>query len=265
MYRTGDVVRWTRDGELLFVGRADDQVKIRGFRVELGEVQAVVSAVDGVTAAVVVARGDTLVAYVVGTVDPESVRQSAAERLPGHMVPAVVMLDALPLTVNGKIDRTALPAPDQGTKYRAPSSTVEEILCGLYGELLGVERVGVDDSFFDLGGHSLLATGLTSRIRAVLDVEVPIRAVFFAPTVTGLAAVVATSGATLRPRVTARERGDVVLCLLRSRGCGSWRSWRGRARSTTFPSRCGSKATSMRQPSGPRSAIWWAGMKPSGP
>ncbi|MER6086346.1 amino acid adenylation domain-containing protein, partial [Streptomyces sp. NPDC001833] len=170
LYRTGDLVRRRPDGNLEYSGRADDQVKIRGFRIEPGEVQAVVAAHPGVAQAVVVARpdrtGDTrLVAYVVPASGAradelaDGISDFAAERLPGYMVPsAVVTLDALPLSVNGKLDRTALPTPDFGSRAgtgRAPSSLWEELLCGVFAEVLGLESVGVEDDFFALGGHSL--------------------------------------------------------------------------------------------------------------
>ncbi|BBX46971.1 hypothetical protein MCOO_29860 [Mycobacterium cookii] len=195
MYRTGDLVKWGADGQLRYVGRADEQVKIRGYRIELGEVQAALSALDGVTQAVVIAREDhpgdkRLIGYITGTADPAATRAALAERLPAYMVPAaVVTLDALPLTVNGKLDRRALPAPEYRAvdRYRAPGDAVEQILADIYVQLLGVQRVGMDDSFFDLGGHSLLAMRLVARVGAELGVEIPIQAVFDEPTVAGLA------------------------------------------------------------------------------
>ena len=146
MYRTGDLVRWGADGQLQYLGRADEQVKIRGYRIELGEVQAALAGLDGVEQAVVIAREDRpgdkrLVGYVTGTADPAEIRAALAERLPAYMVPAaVVVIDALPLTVNGKLDTRALPAPEyhDADHYRAPASAVEEILAGIYAQVLGV-------------------------------------------------------------------------------------------------------------------------------
>lgn len=154
MYRTGDLVCWGRDGQLQYRGRVDDQVKVRGYRIELGEVQAALGAVDGVGQAVVVVREDRggdrrLVGYVTGAVDPVVVRGVLGQRLPGYMVPAaVVVVAGLPLTVNGKLDRRALPAPEygDGDRYRALVGPVQEILAGIYAEVLGLERVGVQGS-----------------------------------------------------------------------------------------------------------------------
>ncbi|MEV6752601.1 amino acid adenylation domain-containing protein [Streptomyces sp. NPDC051214] len=177
MYRTGDLVRETASGELLFVGRADAQVKIRGFRVELGEVEAALAAHPAVAQAVVVAREDhhgerRLVGHVVAespdVLDPRAVRAHLADTLPEYMVPAAVLtLDTLPMTRNGKVDRAALPAPDFAAKVtrRTPRTEAEALLCDLMAELLGLERVGTDDSFFELGGDSIMSMQLAARAR----------------------------------------------------------------------------------------------------
>ncbi|PBA43709.1 hypothetical protein CKJ62_24455 [Mycobacterium avium] len=196
MYRTGDLVRWGADGQLQYMGRADAQVKIRGYRIELGEIQAALAGLDGVEHAAVIAREDRpgdkrLVGYITGTADPAEVRAELGERLPGYMVPsAVVVLDALPLTVNGKLDTRALPAPEYSDvdRYRAPVTAIEEILADIYAQVLGVERVGVDDSFFDLGGDSILSMQVVARARAAGVICRP-RDVFTEQTVARLARV----------------------------------------------------------------------------
>ncbi|WP_262706388.1 MULTISPECIES: amino acid adenylation domain-containing protein, partial [Streptomyces] len=219
MYRTGDLVRWRSDGVLEFVGRVDDQVKVRGFRVELGEVEGAVAAHWSVGQVAVVVREDRpgdrrLVAYVVaagGGCDVGVVREFVRGRLPEFMVPgAWVVLDGLPVTANGKLDRRALPAPQGGggLEYTAPRDGVEELLCGLFAEVLGVERVGVEEGFFDLGGHSLLATRLVSRVRSELGVELPVGVVFETPTVAGLSRKLAGNA----EGQAGRERPELVRC-----------------------------------------------------
>ncbi len=196
MYRTGDVVSWGADGQLQYFGRADEQVKIRGYRIELGEVRAALAALDGVRQAVVIAREDRpgdkrLVGYVTGTVDPGAARAGLAERLPEYMVPAaVIVLDGLPLTVNGKLDKRALPAPEyqDAEGYRAPATLTEEILAGIYAQVLGLERVGVDESFFELGGDSILSMQVVARARKAGVLCRP-RDVFVEQTVARLALV----------------------------------------------------------------------------
>ncbi|HSF39448.1 MAG TPA: amino acid adenylation domain-containing protein, partial [Thermoanaerobaculia bacterium] len=189
-YRTGDLVRWLADGQLDFVGRNDFQVKIRGFRIELGEIEAALTAHKAVEAAVVLARDQRLVAYVVSK-EAADLRAYLKERLPEYMVPSGwVFLDALPLTPNDKVDRQALSriAPEtEEAEHRAPRTPVEEMVAGLFAELLGAGRVGLSDDFFALGGHSLLATRVISRLRQVFGVELPVRAVFERSTVADLA------------------------------------------------------------------------------
>jgi acyl carrier protein len=226
MYRTGDRLRWrevrecesakvrrshgddsredsstlalshARTFALEFVGRVDEQVKIRGFRIEPGEIEAVLSAHEAVREARVIVREDQpgekrLVAYVVGGVEAEGLREHLRGSLPEYMVPAAVLvLDALPLTPNGKLDVRALPAPELASaeaRYVAPRTPVEEVLAEIWAEVLRLERVGVHDSFFDLGGHSLLIMRLLARIQATFDLEISIRTVFSMPTLEAMA------------------------------------------------------------------------------
>ncbi|MFD7668718.1 amino acid adenylation domain-containing protein, partial [Streptomyces sp. NPDC059788] len=222
MYRTGDLVRWTADGQLDYIGRADSQVKMRGFRIELGEIETVLDAHPAVAQATVnlreISPGDErLVAHLVPVsreaFDSTALRRHLRDRLPAYMVPsAIVALDTMPLTPNGKVDRKALPAPDPRSELggRGPRSPKEEILCGLYADVLRVPRVGIDDSFFVLGGHSLMATRLISRIRTALNVELPIGALFEAPTVAALVQRLDSATAQARPPVKPAVRPETI-------------------------------------------------------
>jgi len=225
LYRTGDRARWrtettsaevrecesaldpregqrtpalshSRTGVLEYLGRLDTQVKVRGFRIELGEIEARLTEHPEVREAVVLAREDVpgerrLVAYVTGAVEADALRAHLRQSLPEHMVPAAyVYLEALPLTPNGKLDRKALPAPELASaedRYVAPRTPTEEALAGIWAEVLRLERVGATESFFDLGGHSLLATRVVSRVRELFGVELPLRAIFEAPTLAEMA------------------------------------------------------------------------------
>ena len=185
MYRTGDLARWNRDGQIEYLGRADDQVKIRGFRIELGEIEAVLAGLDGVAQAAVTVREDQpgdqrLTGYVVpaagAELDPVALRQACGRKLPGYMVPtAIMVLGRLPLNANRKLDRKALPAPEYAAGDLAPASPREEALCELFAQVLGLDQVGVEDSFFDLGGHSLLAAVLVARLADQLGVKVSLK------------------------------------------------------------------------------------------
>jgi amino acid adenylation domain-containing protein len=199
LYRTGDLARWRADGTLEFLGRLDHQVKVRGFRIELGEIEASLARHPAVREVVVVAREDRrgdprLVAYVASPDGPSplELRAFVARWLPEYMVPeTVVVLAALPLTANGKIDRRALPEPELPARPSAsagPRTPAEELVADVWAGLLGLERVEIHENFFELGGHSLLATQVASRLREIFEVDVPVRWIFEAPTVAGLAA-----------------------------------------------------------------------------
>nr|WP_281286951.1 non-ribosomal peptide synthetase [Nonomuraea turkmeniaca] len=208
MYRTGDLARWSREGVLEFAGRADGQVKIRGFRVELGEIEAVLAEQAGQAA--VVLRDGRLVAYVVGATD--GLREMAAARLPSHLVPsAFVQVDALPRTVNGKLDHAALPMPDltRTSGAQAARTPLEEVLCGLVEDLLGLPRVEAGDDFFALGGHSLLAMRLAGRVRAALGTDLALRTIFEGPTVAAIARNLG-GGRPGVPALTRRARPPLV-------------------------------------------------------
>jgi amino acid adenylation domain-containing protein len=202
LYRTGDLCRWKADGNLEFLGRIDHQVKIRGFRIELGEIETVLGAYPDIKECVVIAREDNpgdkrLIAYIVSDQDqntsPSNLRRALAEKLPDYMIPAAfVPLDILPLTPNGKVDRRALPAPEMdrttaGVNYTAPRTPIEEELAAIWEEMLGLDRVGIYDNFFDLGGHSLQAAALASQIEKLTGKRLPISAFFQSPAVASLA------------------------------------------------------------------------------
>src|SRR5215831_15249118 len=221
MYRTGDMARWGGDGNLEFLGRVDEQVKIRGYRVELGEIEAALREVGGVREAVVVAREDELgekrlVGYVVAgpgeRVDTKELREGLEQRIPEYMVPgAIVKLEALPLTANGKLDRRALPEPERvsGDGYRELRTPEEEFFCGLFAEVLGLERVGLDDDFFALGRDWLLAVSVVSRVRGVLGVELDLGVLFESPSVGQLSGRL-REGVPVRGRLERRERPERI-------------------------------------------------------
>jgi len=207
LYKTGDLARYLPDGNMEYLGRNDFQVKVRGFRIELGEIEAKLAAIGGVREAVVLAReeqgGDKrLVAYVVAEenvqLDVENLRAHLAKELASYMLPsAYVTLDKLPLTANGKVDRRAFPAPDLKhleATYVAPRTPAEEIMADIWAKILKVDRVGIHDDFFALGGHSLLATQLMSRVQRALQVSLPLRALFEAPSIAALMQKVAEAG-----------------------------------------------------------------------
>ena len=227
LYRTGDLVRWNRHGELEYLGRIDFQVKVRGFRIELGEIEAVLAEDPAVGSVAVIAHsdpraGDRLVAYLVpaaGTdLETSAVRERVADAVPSYMVPAAfVVLDELPLTANGKLDRRALPDPRFEAKpFRAPSTPVEQVVANVFAGVLGLgggdetgdalARVGVDDDFFELGGNSLLATQVVARLGAAMGVQVPVRLLFEAPTVAALAAAAESRGGERRVALAKRKR-----------------------------------------------------------
>jgi acyl-coenzyme A synthetase/AMP-(fatty) acid ligase/acyl carrier protein len=188
MYRTGDIVKYLPDGNILFIGRADNQVKIRGYRVEPGEIESVLQQAPGIVNGVVSVHEDShankrLVAYVTGEgIDKESVMLYLRSKLPEYMVPPVLMqVPAIPLTPNGKIDRRKLPAPDitvTSSSYHAPRNAVESQLAEIWQELLGVERVGIHDNFFELGGNSLLVMRMDAYIKRLLQVSIPMQVLF---------------------------------------------------------------------------------------
>ena len=224
MCRTGDRARWRADGQVEFLGRADNQVKIRGFRVEPGEIEEVLGEHPALAQAAVAARqraeGDLrLVAYVVGKAgavpDAAEMKQFLARRVPDYMVPsAFVTVSALPTTASGKVDRKALPAPDWSSaslpsEFVAPRSEAEQQLAAIWSEVLALDRIGVNDNFFELGGNSLLSLRLISRVRATFSVDLPLIALFTAPTVAELAMAVEKMRSESRPEAT-RSAGRPV-------------------------------------------------------
>ncbi|HVB29717.1 MAG TPA: amino acid adenylation domain-containing protein [Terriglobia bacterium] len=241
MYKTGDLARYRSDGNIEFLGRGDHQVKIRGFRIELGEIEAALRQHPTVREAAVLAREDApggplasfrrekrLVAYVVAESTADELRRFLKDKLPDHMVPSVfVLLDALPLLPNGKIDRRALPAPDRSRPeldkaFVAPRTPTEELLAEIWAQVLDIERVGIYDNFFDLGGHSLLATQLVSRMREAFQVEILLRRLFEVPTVAGLAESIEAARQTgqklLAPPILPVPRnGDLALSFAQQR------------------------------------------------
>jgi polyketide synthase PksJ len=212
MYRTGDMVRWMPCGNIEFIGRQDDQVKVRGFRIELGEIEKVISSHKGVKKAVVTVKGDgaaagSLCAYIVpahpdataGKIDESELRHFLTKKLPGYMVPSYFIPTAeIPLTVNGKVDRKALPEPElkAGDGYVAPGNEIERALTRVWAEVLEIDReaIGVKDNFFEIGGHSLRATILIARLHKELNVKVPLIEIFKTPTITGIAGYIMKTG-----------------------------------------------------------------------
>jgi len=217
LYRTGDLARWRGSGDLEFLGRIDHQVKIRGFRIELGEIEAALRDHPAIQDAVAVARGDgekrSLVAYVAvgeaGGLDPAELRNTLQARLPSHMVPAdYVLLSSLPRSLNGKVDRRALPAPDRSRPERPfdpPRTPAEQKLAEIWGQVFQIESVGRGTDFFEIGGHSLLAVRVLSRIQAAFEVEIPLRQIFESSTLAGLALVIEEAG-----QETARARRPAI-------------------------------------------------------
>ncbi|HEX6287625.1 MAG TPA: phosphopantetheine-binding protein, partial [Herpetosiphonaceae bacterium] len=207
LYKTGDLARYLADGTLEFLGRIDQQVKLRGFRIELGEIEAVLAEHPAVREAVVLLREDTpgdprLVAYVATNQAPSNqesetwnseLRQFLGARLPAYMIPsAFVLLDALPLTENGKVDRRVLPAPERSglqaaDRVQPPRTPTEEAIAGIWSEVLQLDRIGMRDNFFELGGHSLLATQVIARLRSTFQIDLPVHRLFETPTIAALA------------------------------------------------------------------------------
>src|SRR5690606_5887594 len=225
MYRAGDLVAWTANGELDYRGRTDFQVKIRGFRIELGEIETALLNQDSIAAAAVLALndpnlGDRLVGYIVPAtagqqIDTRALQSALAAEIPSYMIPSVfVQLDELPLNVNGKLDRKALPEPTfEKAVFRAPTTPIEQIVATVYAEVLGLDqsaRIGLDDDFFAWGGTSQVATRVASRLGAALNTRVPVRLLFEAPTVAALAVRVEQQAGAGRLALTARPRPERI-------------------------------------------------------
>jgi len=239
LYRTGDTGRYRNDGQLEYVGRGDAQVKIRGFRIELGEVEAVLREHSGVAEAVVIAREDEgnrekrMVAYIVSNGAAEELtvgelRSHMKRKVPEHMIPAgFVMLAEMPLTVNGKIDRKALPAPEPVRPeleevLMLPRSPVEEVVASIWSQVLGIGQIGINDNFFELGGHSLLATQVISRLREAFQIDVALPTLFESPTVAGLAVCIesaqrAAKGLNAPPVLPISRDGELALSFTQER------------------------------------------------
>ena len=217
LYRTGDLARYRADGVIEYVGRVDHQVKIRGFRIELGEIEALLLAQDGVRETLVLAADNQLIAYLVAaSTDAEALKSVLREQLPDYMVPAhLIFLDRMPLNPNGKLDRQALPKPDASHAQQdwiAPVTELEQQIAAIWADILGAERVGLSDHFFEMGGHSLLAMQVVSRLRHALAQEVPLKLVFEQPRLAGfVAAVQALEGVEQAPPLLARNRLQPLL------------------------------------------------------
>ena len=223
MYRTGDRVRWNADGTLEYLGRFDHQVKVRGYRIELGEIDTTLRKHPAVRDCAVIVREDApgdkrLVAYIAGEAEVDALKAHLRQSVPEYLVPsAFMMMERLPLTPNGKLDRKALPAPEPAvaeSAYVAPRTPVEEALTEIWADVLGVDRVGVHDDFFDLGGHSLMATRLVWRILETLQGEVDLVSLFETPTIAGIAPRLSPRADRPAPAAAAPIGADQLLDML---------------------------------------------------
>ncbi|MDP5138832.1 AMP-binding protein, partial [Rheinheimera baltica] len=209
LYKTGDLVRWLPDGNLEYLGRNDNQVKVRGFRIELGEIESVLSQQPNIQQAVVIAKekegSQYLAAYFVSNVkvDVEQLRKNLAQQLPDHMVPTTfTVIDSIPVTINGKLDKKALPEPEliNRDNYTAPRNELEEKLCAIWQNVLGLEQVGIHDNFFRIGGNSITAIKLTSLSRKELLVDIPLPLLFEQKTIAGIASKLDQQTMTVIPK-----------------------------------------------------------------